>query len=123
MKEKWTVEFTDEFGEWWEYQLTDVQEKIYKIVGLLEINGPNLGSPYSSEVKGSRIALRELRVQCDGEPYRILYAFDPVRCALLLLGGNKAGDNNWYEKNVPIAERLYEQHLKELEEENNERTS
>ena len=89
----------------------------------MEINGPNLGFPYSSEVKGSTIALRELRVQCDGEPYRILYAFDPVRCALLLLGGNKAGDNNWYEKNVPIAERLYEQHLKELEEENNERTS
>lgn len=55
--------------------------------------------------------LRELRIQHAGEPYRVLYAFDPRRCAILLLGGNKAGDNRWYEKNIPTAERLYYEHL------------
>lgn len=114
---KWTVEFTDEFGGWWDEQSLDVQEKIYKVVGLLEINGPNLGFPYSSDIKGSSFALRELRIQCGGDPYRVLYVFDPVRHALLLIGGNKTGDDAWYERNVPFAERLYKQHLKELEEE------
>ena len=47
----------------------------------------------------------------------MLYAFDPVRNALLLLGGDKTGNDRWYSENVPKAEMLYEQHLKELEEE------
>ena len=113
----WIVEFTDEFGEWWECLSVEVQEKIYKVVGLLELNGPRLSFPYSSEIKGSSIALRELRIQCGGDPYRVLYAFDPVRHALLLIGGNKSGNDDWYEKNVPIAERLFMDHLKELKEE------
>ena len=79
----------------------------------------------TSDIRGARIALRELRVQSDGHPYRILYAFDPVRSALLLLGGDKTGNDAWYAENVPIAERLFAEHLKELEEERkqNERTS
>ena len=76
-----------------------------------------LGFPYSSEVKGSSIALRELRVQSNGRPFRILYAFDPVRSAILLLGGDKSGDDHWYIRNIPIAERLYSEHLQELEQE------
>jgi hypothetical protein len=62
--------------------------------------------------------LRELRIQHAGEPYRVLYAFDPRRCAILLLGG----DDRWYEKNIPVAERLYQKHLLILktEEKNNE---
>lgn len=50
-------------------------------------------------------------------PYRILYVFDPRRNALLLLGGDKTGDDRWYEENVPRAEQIYEQYLKEIEEE------
>ena len=42
--------------------------------------------------------MRELRVQHRGKPYRILYAFDPRRCAILLIGGNKTGKDQWYEK-------------------------
>ena len=61
--------------------------------------------------------LRELRIQHTGEPYRVLYAFDPRRYAILLLGGNKKGDDRWYEKNLPTAERLYSEHLKLLERE------
>lgn len=43
--------------------------------------------------------------------------FDPRRNALLLLGGDKTGNDNWYEENVPKAESIYEQYLKEIEEE------
>ena len=62
-------------------------------------------------------ALRELRVQHQGRPYRVLYIFDPRRVALLLLGGDKTGDDSWYEKNVPVADQLYEMYLAEIEEE------
>jgi hypothetical protein len=55
-----------------------------------------------------------LRIQHNGQPYRLLYAFDPRRIAILLLGGNKGGDDRWYEENIPKADRLYDDHLKEL---------
>jgi hypothetical protein len=55
--------------------------------------------------------MRELRIQHEGRPYRILYAFDPRRSALLLIGGDKTGDNRWYEKMVPLADAIYERHL------------
>lgn len=47
----------------------------------------------------------------------LLYAFDPRRVAILLLGGNKGGDDRWYEENIPKADKLYDEHLRELEEE------
>ena len=72
----------------------------------------------SSGIAQSRHAhMRELRVQHDGQPYRILYAFDPRRSAILLIGGNKTGDNRWYEVFVPIADRFYDEHLAELRKE------
>ena len=114
---KWTVEYTDEFGRWWDTLDVAAQDDIDRCVMLLSEHGPMLGFPYSSEIKGSSIALRELRVQSNGRPFRILYAFDPIRSALLLLGGNKSGDDNWYFRNIPIAEQLFSQHLKELEQE------
>ena len=58
--------------------------------------------------------MRELRVQHQGEPYRILYAFDPRRVGILLIGGNKAGDDNWYQKMIPLADKLYKTHLIEI---------
>ena len=118
---KWIVEYTDEFETWWS-ELTDAaQDDIDRVVLLLEMNGPTLGYPYSSDIKGSKVKLRELRIQHKGHPLRILYAFDPVRSALLLLGGDKTGKNDWYETNVPIAERLFAEHLVELEEEKEDR--
>jgi hypothetical protein len=60
--------------------------------------------------------MRELRIQHQGRPYRVLYAFDPNRDALLLVGGDKTGDGRWYETFVLIADRLYEEHLQDLEE-------
>ena len=62
--------------------------------------------------------MRELRIQHEGRPYRVLYAFNPKRDALLLIGGDKTGNNRWYEIYIPIADRLYDKHLDELEKEN-----
>ena len=61
--------------------------------------------------------MRELRVQSGGRPVRVFYAFDPRRSAILLIGGDKTGDNRFYEQFVPLAERLYDEHLKELRDE------
>jgi hypothetical protein len=61
--------------------------------------------------------MREPRTQSSGKPLRTLYAFDPLRAAILLLGGDKTGDDRWYEKAVPVADRLYDQHLDELKQE------
>jgi hypothetical protein len=61
--------------------------------------------------------MRELRTQSAGRPLRTLYAFNPIRSAILLIGGEKTGDDRWYEKFVPIADRLFERHLLEVEKE------
>ena len=114
----WEVEYTDEFGEWWDILSEDEQEDITAVVGLLEAKGPALSYPHSSDIKGSKFGqLRELRIQHKGQPYRILYAFDPRRTAILLIGGNKTGKDRWYEKLVPVADRLFEEHLKTLDRE------
>ena len=103
MKTNWTVEYTDEFEMWWIELAESVQDDIDRVVMLLEDRGPSLGYPYSSDIKGSRFAIRELRIQSSGHPIRVLYAFDPVRSALLLLGGDKTRNERWYEKNLPRA--------------------
>ena len=111
----WDVEFTDEFGAWWDNLTADEQESVDFGVGLLIERGPTLPFPYSSQVKGSRFGeMRELRVQHQGSPYRVLYAFDPRRVGLLLLGGDKTGDDGWYDRVVPVADRLFATHLAEI---------
>jgi len=115
---KWEVEYTDEFGKWWETLTDEEQESLAASVALLEEGGPKLPFPYSSGINGSKHShMRELRTQHEGRPYRTLYAFDPRRCAILLIGGDKTGDDQWYEAHIPIADRLYDEHLKELRKE------
>ena len=80
--------------------------------------GPALGFPHSSKVTSSRYPqMRELRTQSAGRPLRTLNAFDPVRTAILLIAGDKTGDDRWYGKFVPVADRLFEEHLNELKKE------
>ena len=101
--------------------LTEAERiSVERVVLLLEDRGPHLPFPYSSGVIGSgHSAMRELRVQHQGQPYRVLYIFDPRRVPLLLLGGDKTGDDRWYQKNVPLADQIYDNYLTEVEEENN----
>jgi hypothetical protein len=61
--------------------------------------------------------MRELRVQHAGRPYRILYAFDPRRTAMLPIGGDKTGNDRWYDAYVPLSDRLYDEHLAQLRKE------
>ena len=114
----WDFEYTDQFGEWWDQLFEAVHESIVASVQLLEELSPHLSFPHSSGVKGSRHShLCELRTQHESRPYRTLYAFDPRRSAILLIGGDKTGDDRWYETNVPLADRIYEEHLGELRKE------
>lgn len=114
----WEIEYTDEFEGWWEALAEEAQVDVDTVVGLLEECGPNLPFPYSSGVTGSRHShMRELRIQHQGRPIRILYAFDPHRTAILLIGGDKTGNNRWYKVNVPIADRLYDEYIEELKQE------
>lgn len=67
--------------------------------------------------------MRELRVQVHGRPFRVLYAFNPKRAAILLVGGDKTGDDRWYEVNVPKADQLYDLHREELKRESKKEAS
>src|SRR5208283_6225906 len=97
-KAEWEVGFTDKFEQWWDALTESEQDSIDRTVRILKQLGPLLPEPYSKPVLTSRHShMRELRVQHHGEPIRILYAFDPRRVALLLVGGNKTGDDRWYE--------------------------
>lgn len=109
------VEFTDEFRQWWVGLREDEQDSIAAVVGLLEDQGPELRRPYADTLRGSTLRnLRELRIQHHGRPYRVLYVFDPRRKAILLIGGDKTGDERWYRRMIPLAEEIYAEHLREL---------
>ncbi|MGQ0640960.1 MAG: type II toxin-antitoxin system RelE/ParE family toxin [Gemmatimonadaceae bacterium] len=113
---KWEVEYTDEFGEWWETLDEGEQDSVNVGVTLIEERGPQLPFPHSSGINGSRHGhMRELRVQHAGRPFRVVYAFDPRRTAILLIGGNKTGNDRWYEEFVPRADDLYDEHLRILQ--------
>jgi hypothetical protein len=114
----WEVEFTDEFGKWWDQLSAPEQKSVDFTVSLLQEVGPTLKMPHSSGVASSRHShMRELRIQHEGRPYRVLYAFDPRRAAILLIGGDKTGNDRWYEEYVPLADELYDRHLREVENE------
>jgi hypothetical protein len=105
---------TVEFAEWYGLLRIEEQESVRRVVSLLEEHGATLGFPFSSGIKGSKFAsMRELRIQHAGDPYRVLYAFDPVRRAVLLVGGWKTGKGNrWYEDAVRLADRLFKEYLR-----------
>jgi hypothetical protein len=115
---RWEVEYTDEFGDWWDRLTEAEQESIDASVRLLEERGPQLPHPHSSAIGRSKHPhMRELRIQHRGRPYRVLYAFDPRRIAILLIGGDKTGNDRWYDERVPRADRLYDEHLATLKKE------
>jgi hypothetical protein len=114
----WNVEYTREFEAWWNGLERGQQAAISVRVDLLAASGPNLRRPVVGTIAGSELAnLKELRCASDGS-LRVLFAFDPRRTAILLLGENKAGRwRQWYKEAIPAAERIYRTYLAELREE------
>ena len=118
----WLVETSDEFDRWWGGLDNRTQDPLATVILLLKRDGPMLPRPYADKVKKSKYDLRELRDSVYDERneehvYRILYVFDPRRHAFLCLGGDKANDRRWYDRNIRRAERIYEAHLQTLDEE------
>lgn len=113
----WQVEGTDEFTEWFGRMDEREQEYLVAAVDKLEERGPGLGRPFVDTIKGSRHPnMKELRPP--GGNVRVLFAFDPRRTAILLLGGDKTGRwKEWYEETIPVADRLYDEYLEELHQE------
>jgi len=112
----WEVEYSDEFELWWESLSEDEQVEISAKVELLEEYGPTLPRPHADVITNSRHAnMKELRAKVNERHLRVLYAFDPRRMALLLIGGDKTGDPKWYEKFVPLADDLFDRHLAQLQ--------
>ena len=112
---EWETEFADEFGAWWDGLTESEQIDVRAGVSLLRRFGPTPGRPHVDSVASSKHAkMKELRIQHRGRPYRVLFAFDPRRTAILLIGGNKTGKGRWYEEFVPVADRLCEEHLETL---------
>src|SRR5688572_8180136 len=109
----WAIEYTDQFGAWWHSLTADEQDEIAAAVSLLEEHGPALGRPLVDTLAHSRFAnMKELRLRT----MRVLFAFDPRRVGLLLIGGDKRGNwTAWYEEFLPLADQLYAEHLDELE--------
>lgn len=114
----WEVEGLDEFADWFASLTDEEQVSVGRVVDLLAEHGPSLPFPYSSGIETSRHRhMRELRIQHQRRPYRVRYALDPRRAAILLLGADKTGNDPWYDENVPRADALYDEHLRELEKE------
>ncbi len=112
------MQFDEAFTAWFADLAEALQDEILAHVALLRERGPQLGRPYVDTVQDSAFTnMKELRVQFQGDPWRILFAFDPTRTAILLVGGNKRGDKRWYKKHLPIADERFKQHLRRLEQE------
>lgn len=106
---------TDEFVSWYDaLDAQDVEAVNYSVELLAEV-GVALGYPHSSAIKTAGFSLRELRCQSGGRPLRVFYAFDPLRQAVLLIGGDKTGDSRFYEVMVPRATTIWRQYLAEQE--------
>lgn len=115
---QWEVEYTDEFGIWWDSLSGDQQEAIFSAVRVLTIRGPALGRPLVDTLRHSgHPNMKELRPGTAGS-IRILFAFDPLRNAILLVGGDKSRRwSEWYKEFIPIADKLYDEHLRALQDE------
>ena len=111
----WEVEVSDEFIEWYTALSTGERASIAAGVEMLGVYGHELGRPHVDTLRGSVFTnMKELRVQHQGRPYRVLFAFDPRRNAYLILGGDKTGDKSWYVDAIRRADAIYSQHLREI---------
>jgi len=112
-----TIVYTDDCYKWLDKLPRSDRMRVLARVNLIAQQGPGLGRPVVETIKASRHPnMKELR----SGTIRVLFAFDPVRQAVLLIGGDKAGQwEAWYRTNIPIADDLYDEWLDELEKNKN----
>lgn len=105
----WTVETTGEFDKWFESLAAKQQDKVAAGVAILRELGPAARRPVVDSIKSSRHSnMKELR----RGTIRVLFAFDPERSALLLVGGDKRDRwESWYAEMIPKADDLFDKHL------------
>jgi hypothetical protein len=113
----WEIEGTDEFADWFSGLAAGDRASVIAAVDVLERYGPALGRPFVDTIHSSRHAhMKELRPR--GGHLRVLFAFDPRRSAILLLGGDKRNRwDSWYPEAIQAADSLYDEHLATLKRE------
>lgn len=113
----WTVRFVDEFERGFLAFETAVQDEMLAGARLLAKYGPHLGRPHVDTLKGAKHAnLKELRFGAAGGVWRVAFAFDPNRHAILLVAGDKSGvsEDRFYKRLIAQADRRYSTHLQRL---------
>jgi hypothetical protein len=113
----WIVLFHDAFDS--EFQALDeaLQDELLAHAKLLGEFGPNLGRPTVDGLKGSKHAnMKELRFDGGWGVWRVAFAFDPKRQAILLVGGDKGGadQRRFYKRLILVADKRFDEHLAEL---------
>lgn len=110
----WRVELHPNVANWLELVTEKEYERVMAALDALEADGPKLNKPFVDHIKGSKLKnLKELRPR--GGYVRLLFAFDPKRTAFVMVAGDKSTDwNSWYQRNIPVAERRFTEHLKGL---------
>lgn len=112
----WEVLVSEEFVQWWDGLAEQEQDALTARIAMLRDHGPSLGRPTVDTIQASRLAnLKELRASVGRAQLRVLLVLDAERRALLLVGGNKAGQwQSWYRRAIPEAERIYAAHVETM---------
>jgi hypothetical protein len=113
----WTVQFHADFARETDALSEPVRIELIARIRMLEHLGPGLGRPAVDTLSGSKHAnMKELRFRADGGVWRIAFAFDPERAAILLVGGDKSGINSgrFYKGLITRADARFDQHLESL---------
>ncbi|HEY4046814.1 MAG TPA: type II toxin-antitoxin system RelE/ParE family toxin [Acidobacteriaceae bacterium] len=114
---KWTVVFHEEFEPEFDKLPAEVQDELYAEAGFVEKFGPETGRPHVDKLHGSDYAnMKELRFEAVGGEWRVAFAFDPKRQAVLLVAGDKTGgsEKKFYKRLIDKADARFERHLEKL---------
>jgi hypothetical protein len=113
----WNIEFDDAFKAEFDEFPEAVQDTILANALILKREGPSLGRPHVDTLNNSKHAnMKELRCTADRGVWRVAFAFDPERQAILLTAGNKAGVNQkrFYKELIATADNRFDDHLAQL---------
>jgi hypothetical protein len=114
----WTITFNDKFEMEFDKLPESVQDEIFSHLKLLETFGPSLGRPHVDTLKGSKFPnMKELRINAENGVWRLAFAFDPQRCAILLVCGNKVGisSKRFYRHLIRVADNRFLDHISQQE--------